>query len=181
MKEEIVFTFDNVFKSDNKLEILILQRESQTKLKKIAKGNINIYKKYFNFTKKYKEEKWVYLDLFKFSSDAGQTQIIQTLSSVGKIFMKVHLLNPPTEDENAKQGDSHTVMTSKTGGSIYSQTLKNNLKTLDKTKENIKLNKTEKFRSITENTNEYLKNIKNRKQGNDEYVIEELPEPGIIS
>lgn len=159
--------------------MLILQRESATRLKKIAKGQINIYKKYFNFTKKYKEEKWVYLDLFNTKRDNQNTQILQTVSSTGKIFMKVALMNPPSEDENsARQGDHQTVITTKTSNSIYSQALKNNLKILDKTKENIKANKTEKFRSISENTNEFLRNLKYRKEGADEYIIEEVDEPG---
>ena len=181
MKESLVLILDNCFTNDNKVEILVLQRESVTRLKKIAKGNINIYKKYFNFTKKYKEEKWIYLDLFNYKTtgDNQSTVILQTVSSTGKIYMKVALLNPPVEDENSnKFGDSHTVITTKTATSVYSQALKNNLKVLDKTKENIKANKTEKFRSISENTNEYLRNLKNRKAGSDEYIIEEVDEPG---
>lgn len=154
-------------------------RESATRLKKIAKGAINIYKKYFNYTKKYKEEKWVYLDLFnpKGSENNQNTLILQTVSSTGKVFMKVALLNPPVEDDPLnKTGDSHTVITTKTATSVYSQALKNNLNILDKTKENIKANKTEKFRSISENTNEFLRNLKNKKIGADEYIVEEVEE-----
>lgn len=109
--------------------------------------------------------------------DVQNNQILQTLSSTGKIFMKAILINPPSEDENsAKFGDNQTVISSKTSNSIYSQAIKNNLKILEKTKENIKANKTEKFRSITENSNDYLRNLKNRKDGLDEYVIEEVNE-----
>lgn len=96
--------------------------------------------------------------------------------------MKVALLNPPSEeDPHNKQSDSHTVITTKTATSVYSQALKNNLQILDKTKENVKSNKTEKFRSISENTNEYLRNLKNRKVGVDEYIVEEVEESNKIS
>jgi flagellar biosynthesis chaperone FliJ len=179
VKEPLVLLLDNCFTCDNKIDILLLQRESATRLKKIAKGQINIYKKYFNYTKKYKEEKWVYLDLFNVKSgDTQNTMILQTVSSTGKIFMKVALMNPPVDEEQPtfKGNDGHTVITQKTVNSVYTTALKNNLKILDKTKENIKANKTEKFRSISENTNEYLRNLKNRKYGADEYVIEEVDE-----
>ncbi len=179
-----MLNLDNCFTCDNKLEILILLRESATRLKKIAKGTINIYKKYFNFTKKYKEEKWVYLDIFNpKGNDSNQnTLILQTVSSTGKIFMKVALLNPPLEEDPLnKLGDSNTVITTKTANSVYSQALKNNLNILDKTKENIKSNKTEKFRSISENTNEFLRNLKNKKFGADEYIVEEVEERNLYS
>jgi len=102
------------------------------------------------------------------------------MTVTGKIYMKISLLNPPVEDN--KLGSTKyepTIVTTKTGTSIYSIAMKNNLKNLDNTKNKINANKTEKYRSITEHTNEFLRNLKNNKfqtLWENDIIDEECPE-----
>ena len=177
MENPIVINLDNIFNKDNKLEIIVLCRESNIKLKKLAKGNINIYKKYFNFNDKYSVEKWIFLDINIETSKKGAT-ILQSMTATGKISMKMVLLNPPKEIPEVNL-DNKSVISNKTHGSVYSQALKNNLKNISNTKENVKSNKSERFRSITEHNNEFLKKLKTRKAEDifgENYVIDELEE-----
>ena len=180
MENPIEIILDNVFNQDNKLEIYVLSRESNVKLKKIAKGNINIYKKYFKFTDKYSVEKWVFLELNVETSKNG-TQILQSMIATGKINMRVTLLNPPKEDTDKlfQINEEKTVYSSKTFGSVYSQALKANLKNIKEKKESVKANKTERLRSVTEHNNEFLKKLKTRKAEDifgDNYIIDETDE-----
>ena len=102
------------------------------------------------------------------------------MTTTGKIFMKMSLQNPPEEDNKLIPSKyEQSVATAKTGGSIYSIALKNNLKNLDNTRGKVMANKTEKYRSITEHTNEFLKNLKNNKFNNlfqNDIIDEEQPE-----
>jgi len=182
---------DSIFTKDNKLLIYVLLRESKTKLRKIAVGKINIYKKYF-LAKNYNIEKWIYLDLNVNAlnlesnppANAPNSDIINAMTVTGKIYMKISLLNPPVEDN--KLGSTKyepTIVTTKTGTSIYSIAMKNNLKNLDNTKNKISANKTEKYRSITEHTNEFLRNLKNNKfqtLWENDIIDEECPEGNLF-
>ena len=148
----------------------------------MAVGKINIYKKYF-LAKNYNIEKWVYLDINvkALQLDANSnSEILSAMTTTGKIYMKISLVNPPIEDNKIVPSKYEpSVATTKTGASIYSIALKNNLKNLDNTRGKIMSNKTEKFRSITENTNEFLRNIKNNKFNalfQNDIIDEEMPE-----
>ena len=180
MENPVEISLDNVFSQDNKLEIYVLLRETNVRLKKIAKGSINIYKKYFKYTDKYSVEKWVFLELNVETSKTG-TQILQSMIATGKINMNVTLLNPPKEDPDKLQqiNEEKSVYSNKTYGSVYSQALKANLKNIKETKDSVKANKTERLRSVTEHNNEFLKKLKTRKAEEifgDNYVIDETDE-----
>jgi hypothetical protein len=139
------------------------------KYKKIGRGEINFYKKYF-LTEKTGIEKWIHFNLFETQIEnmVNDTNIVKAVANQGKIFMKARflgaLLNEQQKSSQAfsklYQTDSHSVYST---NSIMSQILKNNLKSVPIRKERVTANKTETFRSIIEHNNEFLKNLKNRK------------------
>ncbi len=115
------------------------------KYKKVAKGEINIYKKYFigdNMT----TEKWVYLTLYQTQLEnmGHNTDIIKAELNKGKIYMTLNLLQPISE-----------------------------YKDIAAVKEPIQSNKTERYRSVVENSNEFLKKIKGKKANE---IMEDLYE-----
>ena len=115
------------------------------KYKKVAKGEINIYKKYFigdNMT----TDKWVYLTLYQTQLEnmGHNTDIIKAELNKGKIYMTLNLLQPISE-----------------------------YKDLAAVKEPIQSNKTERYRSVVENSNEFLKKIKGKKANE---IMEDLYE-----
>ena len=63
-----------------------------------------------------------------------------------------------------------------------SQILKNNIKNISLTRDNTANTRTERYRSITEHTNEFLKNLKNRKEYTEDELLEDIIEeiPGKI-
>ena len=115
------------------------------KYKKVAKGEINIYKKYFigdNMT----TDKWVYLTLYQTQLEnmGHNTDIIKAELNKGKIYMTLNLLQPISE-----------------------------YKDMAAVKEPIQSNKTERYRSVVENSNEFLKKIKGKKANE---IMEDLYE-----
>ena len=115
------------------------------KYKKVAKGEINIYKKYFigdNMT----TDKWVYLTLYQTQLEnmGHNTDIIKAELNKGKIYMTLNLLQPISE-----------------------------YKDIAAVKEPIQSNKTERYRSVVENSNEFLKKIKGKKANE---IMEDLYE-----
>jgi hypothetical protein len=177
---------ENAFTKDNRMLIFVLLRESKTKLRKVGVGKINIYKKYF-LAKTYNFQKWIYLDLNLGAlniSGPGEnlqnSEILSAMTTTGKIFMHCTLLNPPPEDDKIfSHKYEPSVHTSKTGGSIYSIAIKNNIKNLENTKAKIQNNRSEKYRSITEHTNDFLKNVKAGKYAHmwaNDVIDEECPE-----
>lgn len=139
------------------------------KYKKIGRGEINFYKKYFQ-TEKTGIEKWIHFNLFETQIEnmVDDTNIVKAVSNQGKIFMKAKflgtLLNEPQINGKALskmyQTDAKSVFST---NSVLSQILKNNLKSVPVRKDKVNANKTEAFRSIIEHNNEFLKNIKNKK------------------
>jgi hypothetical protein len=101
------------------------------------------------------------------------SNIIQTVFNTGKIYMQTELLDDILQEHNGKKTRFENLSVY-TNPSTVSQALKNNLKNLNYTKDKINANKTERFRSIVENNNEFLKNIKNRKNLSTEELYEDI-------
>lgn len=181
------------FSREKNVIYLTVMVKCAKKYRKIAKAELNFYKKYF-LSEKLGIDKWVHLELMETQLEQlGQnTNIIKTVINTGKIYMKSQLIDPALADVNLQMNystrknnnyDNISVFTSTTHASLISQILKNNLKNISNTKDEILKVRNEKYRSITENTNEFLRNLKNRKvySENDLYedIIEE-DEEGII-
>ena len=123
------------FHRDKQIIMLTIMITVGQKYKKVAKGEINIYKKYFigdNMT----TDKWVYLTLYQTQLEnmGHNTDIIKAELNKGKIYMTLNLLQPISE-----------------------------YKDIAAVKEPIQSNKTERYRSVVENSNEFLKKIKGKK------------------
>ena len=133
------------FHRDKQIIMLTIMITVGQKYKKVAKGEINIYKKYFigdNMT----TDKWVYLTLYQTQLEnmGHNTDIIKAELNKGKIYMTLNLLQPISE-----------------------------YKDLAAVKEPIQSNKTERYRSVVENSNEFLKKIKGKKANE---IMEDLYE-----
>jgi hypothetical protein len=169
--EPLVIPISDPFtREKNQMLITILYRTGK-KYRKIAKGEINFYKKYF-LGEKLAVEKWVYLGLYHSQLEQmGQnTSILKAVANQGKIYMRSFLIDPALEDgkTNPHTAKGHfpdhiSVYTTSSHNSIVTQMLKNNLKNLGNVKDKAYANKTERFRSVTEHGNEFLRNLKNKK------------------
>ena len=150
------------------------------KYRKIAKAEINLYKKYF-LTEKLGVDKWVHLELLETQLEqmGHNTNILKTVINTGKIYMKSQLIDAAiTEVSRNKSAfcDNMTIYSSTTQATAITQMLKNNLKNISNTKEKTATTRTEKYRSITEHTNEFLRNLKNRKLYSEEDLFEDIVE-----
>lgn len=150
----------------NTINFTILLRTGK-KYKKIAKAQLNFYKKYF-LTEKMAVDKWIHLELYQTQLEemGHNTNILKAVINTGKIFMKAQLIDSGLADElkpGIGKADNLTIYSSSTHASAITNILKNSLQSLPNIKDKAQANKTEKFRSITENTNEFLRNLKNRK------------------
>ena len=133
------------FHRDKQIIMITIMITVGQKFKKVAKGEINIYKKYFigdNMT----TDKWVYLTLYQTQLEnmGHNTDIIKAELNKGKIYMTLNLLQPISE-----------------------------YKDIAAVKEPIQSNKTERYRSVVENSNEFLKKIKGKKANE---IMEDLYE-----
>jgi hypothetical protein len=169
---------DPFTREKNTINLTILLRTGK-KYKKIAKAQLNFYKKYF-LTEKMTVDKWIHLELFETQLEemGHNTNILKAVINTGKIFMKANLIDSGLADElkpSFGKADNVTIYSSSSHATAITNILKNNLKNLPNTKDKTNANKTEKFRSITENTNEFLRNLKNRKN-NAEDLFEDIEE-----
>jgi uncharacterized protein YqgV (UPF0045/DUF77 family) len=109
------------------------------------------------------------------------TNILRAVANTGKIFMKAQLLDPLLGGEGGLRKpkgiyDNISIYTATTHASAMTHILKNNLKNLPNIKDKAQQIKTEKFRSITEHTNEFLKSLKNKKNAIAEDLFEDIEE-----
>jgi hypothetical protein len=168
-------------RENNKLLLTILLKTGK-KYRKIAKGEINIYKKYF-MTENLSVQKWVYLNLYENQLEqmGHSTNILKAVTNTGRIFLKAQLMDPLLEGGEGipKQKnvfDSISVYTATTHASAMTKILKNNLKNISNTKDKASANKTEKYRSITEHSNDFLRSLKNKKNLTAEDIFEDIEE-----
>ena len=95
MKKPIEIPITNDFFRDCQTMTLTVMIVVGKKYKKVARGKINLYKKYFMGDKN-SHEKWVYLTLLqKQIEELGKnSDIIKAELNKGKIYMKINVLNP---------------------------------------------------------------------------------------
>lgn len=170
---------DPFTREKNIIQMLVMIRIGK-KYRKIAKAEINLYKKYF-LSEKLGVDKWVHLDLLETQLEqmGHNTNILKTVINTGKIYMKSQLIDPAISQlTNQKSAfcDNLTIYSSTTQATAITQILKNNLKNISNTKEKTATTRTEKYRSITEHTNEFLKNLKNRKLYSEDDLFEDIVE-----
>ena len=132
------------FQNDTQLMTLTVMIIVGNKYKKICRGEIHLYKKYF-LGDKTSIDKWLYLTLFQtqLESMGHNTDIIKAELNKGKIYMNINILDPVELKKNILIKDPITA------------------------------NKTERFRSIVENSNAFLKKIKSKKP---DEIMEDLYE-----
>lgn len=157
---------DPFTRDKNIINLTILIRTGK-KYKKIARAQINLYKKYFQ-TDKMNVDKWIHLELFETQLEemGHNTNILKAVINTGKIYMKGNLIDAGLADDlkpSIGKTDTLTIYSSSTHASAITNILKNNIKSMNQQKDKAHANKTERFRSVTENTNEFLRNLKNRK------------------
>jgi len=164
----------------NVINMIVMIRMGK-KYRKIAKAEINLYKKYF-LTEKLGIDKWIHLELLESQLEqmGHNTNILKTVINTGKVYMKSQLIDPALESSsfNGKNNfcDNMTIYTNTTQASAITQILKNNLKNIGNIKDKTATTRTERYRSMTEHTNEFLKNLKNRKLYSEEELFEEIME-----
>lgn len=168
-------------RENNKMLLTILLRTGK-KYRKIAKGEINFYKKYF-MTETLSVQKWVYLNLYETQLEqmGHSTNILKAVTNTGRIYIKAQLLDPLLEGGEGLPKpksvfDSISVYSATTHASAMTKILKNNLKNLPNLKDKAMANKTEKYRSVTEHSNEFLRSLKNRKNLTPENIFEDIEE-----
>ena len=162
----------------NVIQLTILLRMGK-KYKKVAKATLNFYKKYFQ-TEKMTVDKWVHLELFETQLEemGHNTNILKAVINTGKLYMKSGLIDSGLADglkPSIGKTDTLTIYSSSTHASAITSILKNNIKGMNQQKDKAHANKTERFRSVTENTNEFLRNMKNRKNCTDD-LFEDIEE-----
>jgi hypothetical protein len=108
------------------------------------------------------------------------TNILKTVINTGKIYMKSELIDPSIGELGHNKNNSHldniSIFTSTTNKSAMSQILKNNIKNMSLTRDNTANTRTEKYRSITEHTNEFLRKLKDRKEYTEDELLEDILE-----
>lgn len=155
------------FNTINNMEIVVLIR-LEKKYKRVAKGGINIYPKYW-INEKFRFEKMVYLDLFErhLNDLSHTTSILKAYANKGQVYLKAQLYDPLL-DEAPKLNprgifDNLATYTTAQRGNAMTKILKTNLKNVPIVKDRVKEIKTEKYRSNTELENELLRDIKSGK------------------
>lgn len=144
LKSPIDLYLSSKFQNDTQVMTLTVMIIVGNKYKKIARGDIHLYKKYFLGDKSV-IEKWVYLTLFQTQLEnmGHNTDIIKAELNKGKIYMTMTIVDPVEMKKNIMIKDPITS------------------------------NKTERFRSIVENSNAFLKKIKQKKS---DEILEDLYE-----
>ena len=128
------------------------------KFRRLGKGMIHIYKKYF-YSNNLSFEKWIYLSLSQsqLQQMAFNTDIITAEMNGGQIYLSASLLDPiPKGVINAKLFSDFN----------SNSLLKSASKKIAQEKEKVTSNKTEKFRSVVEGNNAFLRKLKSGKVSN---------------
>ena len=151
-----IINFHQPFTKNLNIIYLTILISSGKKFRVLAKGPIHIYKKYF-YSNNLSFEKWIYLSLSKAQIDqmTFNTDIITAELNGGQIYLEASLLDPLPKGVNAKL-DVNTDTT----------LLREASKSISPEKEKVSQNKSEKFRSIVEGNNAFLKKFKMGKLSN---------------
>jgi ribosomal protein L13 len=101
------------------------------------------------------------------------TNILKAALNQGKIFLRAKLIDDVLHEQNKRKFTDN--MTVKSGVTVLTQH-KANIKNVEKIKDKIVYNKTERLRSVTEQNNEFLKNLKNLKKLHNDEIYEDIEE-----
>lgn len=106
MYDPIFVNLKDLFNTDKSvINIVVMQAQNQ-KYRKLAKGEINIYRKYV-LLEKFEIEKFVHLELIKTQIEKqtyGST-IINAVSSIGKVLLKACLIDKDVETSKVNTKD----------------------------------------------------------------------------
>lgn len=146
----------------------------EKKYRKIAKSTIHLKKKYFMGSST-SVNKWIHLDLYTttFETMGHETLILSAMNNMGKIFMYADLKDEKNDERSKIHVDGNTDL-----NSAYNKMIKEDLKILVDVKESSMQNKTEKFKSVVEGNNEFLRNLKKNKGHNSEDLFEDILDDG---
>jgi len=86
--------------------------------------------------------------------------------------MNLNLVTPQIDPSKTRLMEGHG-----NHKQIYNESLRADLKLISVTKDHAMQNKTDKFKSVIESNNAYLRNLKNKKSG-DQDLFEEIPDDG---
>jgi len=144
------------------------------KYRKIAKAVIHLKKKYF-IGSSTSINKWIHLELFTTSFEAmgHETLILSAMNNMGKIYMNAELKQNKQDDKSKIQLDENTDL-----NQAYNKAIKDDIKMLEVVKDKATQNKTEKFKSVVEGNNEFLRNIKNMKNHSGNDLFEDILDDG---
>lgn len=189
MADPCTIPLKNVFTQDRNILNLTIMVQQGQKYRKLAKGEINIYKKYF-LTDKLEIEKFIHLELYKTHIDKMSlgSSIMNALSGVGKVFFRACLIDPEVNESKGQLKHKQEIMSifSKSNNMRNSTTLRNNIKTYLQSKDKTINTRTERFRSLALKENEFLIKLnsdkrnksagkKDNKENVDEESLEDIP------
>lgn len=157
-KEPFIMKFLKPFTKQKSTIVLTVLVPTGKKFRRLGKGMIHIYKKYF-YSNNLSFEKWIYLSLSQsqLQQMAFNTDIITAEMNGGQIYLSASLLDPiPKGVINAKLFSDFN----------SNSLLKSASKKIAQEKEKVTSNKTEKFRSVVEGNNAFLRKLKSGKVSN---------------
>lgn len=127
------------------------------RFRQLAKGIINIYRKYF-FDNKFQFEKWLYLTVNQTQIEqmSFNTDIIKTELSTGQIHVKGEFFDPISNIE--KGGSKNTLI-----DLDRTKCLREAFKNKNKIKESVSATNTDRFRALVEGSNKSLRKFKKGK------------------
>lgn len=162
MTEPIIIPLKNVFTIDKNVIFMAIMVQQGQKYRKIAKGEINIYRKYV-LSEKLEIEKFIHLELYKTQMDKqlfGST-IINAVSGMGKVFMKAVLIDPELETSKVLQKGKPDILSvfSKTSNIKLTKNLRNSIKQHINNKDKLSQVRTERFKSLAIKENDYLQSL----------------------
>lgn len=154
-KDPFIMKFLKPFTKQKSTIVITILIPTGKKYRRLGKGMIHIYKKYF-YSNNLSFEKWIYLSLSQsqLQQMAFNTDIITAEMNGGQIYLSACLLDPiPKGVINAKLFSDYNSNTF----------LRSASKKIVQEKEKVTSNKTEKFRSVVEGNNAFLRKLKSGK------------------
>lgn len=158
-KAPFVMKYYHPFSKVKNTMVLTILVPTGKKYRRLGKGFLHIYKKYF-YSNNLSFEKWIYLSLSsaQIQQMAFNTDILTTELNGGQIYLSATLLDPIPKGQT---------VTSKLFNEYVSNSyLRSKSKKISPEKEKVTSNKTEKFRSVVEGNNAFLKKLKSGKLSN---------------
>ncbi len=182
MIDPLTITLKNVFSKDRSILHIVAMVQEGQKYRKLAKGDINVYKKYL-FNDKLEIEKFIHLELCKPQIDRNSfgSNILNAMSGMGKVSFKAMFLDPELNDSKTEKKESMNLFTKGNNTSKITQILRSNIKNYLLNREKLINNKTERFKSLMNKETDLLYNIqkdpknKSKKNKEDDSFDEDIP------